>query len=237
MKLSVKTWFKISSVVILMGILLTLGFLVGKRSVKPVSGSTNYVTDTVYLDKPFPKPVNPKGFKYTVKPTIALYQKPFDNRLSELKRLNDSLQMVISNTSGHIDTVVVSDKFLTLFPTSPKLLSMSLRYDSLWLSVLNTQAKVVTLHYPLDLTHNTYWFGDYTLTSKPFNPPKTKVPLKPSLALYTGLQLPIDGTISPLLSAQYTQPIRPVQLQLEAQMTINNKPQYIIFAKAGFRIF
>lgn len=224
-------------VAILAGVLLTIGFRVGKKSVKPVNTSINYVTDTIYQDKPYIKPVTPKGFKYSVKPTIVMYQEPYDNRLSELKRLNDSLQLVISTVKGHVDTVMISDKFITLFPTSPKLLSMHLRYDSLWLSVLNTQAKVVTLHYPIDPSKNAYGFSDYNLTSKPFAPPKSKIPLKPSLAFYTGLQLPIDGTIKPLLSVQYTQPIRPVQLQLETQMTINNKPQYIIFAKIGFRIF
>jgi hypothetical protein len=237
MKIDLKFWFIALCVAILIGVLLTIGFRIGKGSVKPPKPITTYITDTVYIDKPYVMPIAPKGFKYIVKPTIVGYQHPDMAIVGVLSRKNDSLQQVITNIKGKVDTVIISDNFLTLFPKSPKLLSLYLKYDSLWITLLNTKADVVTLHYPLDFPANAYWFSDNTFTSKPFPVPKKKVPLKPSMSVYTGIGLPIDGTIYPLLSLQYTQPIRPVQLQLEAQMTINNKPQYIIFAKAGFRIF
>jgi len=236
-KQDVSFWSKVLGLVIAILVILFIGIRLGKSYYSSNITNTEYITDTVWSDKPYVLPIAPKGFKYTVKPAIVTYQKPDPALEGVLSRINDSLQQVITNYKGKVDTVYVSDKFLTFYPIAPKLLSFYLKYDSIWITLFNTKADVYTLHYPLAFPENAYFFSDNKLVSKPFDLPKKKVKLKPSMAVYTGLGLPINGTIYPLLSIQYIQPIRPAQLQLEGQMTISNKPQYLIIAKAGFRIF
>lgn len=237
MKNNIPFWAKVLGIVISVLFILIAGIKIGKEYYSDTSYAIGheYITDTVYLNTPY---IEPKGFKHIVRPTIVAFQNPPSGIEGILSRVNDSLQKVITTLNGKPgDTVYISDKFLTYYPTYPKLLSLSLRYDSLWLTLFNTDAKVYTLHFPLELPDKQYWFINNQFTSKDFPKPKIKAPQKLSMALYTGLSIPINEKVTPLLSAQLTKPLRPLQLQLDAQMTITDKPQYFIFLKAGFKIF
>lgn len=91
----------------------------------------------------------------TIKPAVIThYTSSPDFENNRLVCREDSLLQVINNLKR--DTVFISPQFLTQFPSSPKLVDLSLTYDSISLGLLNTDAELMRKTYPLDFTHYTY---------------------------------------------------------------------------------
>lgn len=188
----------------------------------------NYGTDTIYLQKPY---LVPSPYPIPVKPNIITYFKdnPTD---AKLKRINDSLQAVISKR----DTVYVKDKFLTLFPYNPKLLSLDLKKDSLHFTLLGIDALTTQYSYPVYLNDFTYrWDEKYKLTAKPIKHTEdyNRYRFNAQLNAFGGYEI-LQGI--PEIGIEARSNLSSFFIGAETSTTIQNKPELSIKGKVGFRL-
>jgi hypothetical protein len=214
-------------ILVIIGAFYTLGFVLGRGKIPdPV-----ILTDTVYRQKPFTMPR--KFPKFQLPGRVIIYPIPSLVELGKLLRINDSLQAVVKDK----DTVYVSDKFLLLYPNSPKLLSASFYRDSLSLNLLKPNSQIITQTYSLDYQNKAYQFQDYNLTSKNITLPKPKVEDRHILYLTSSYSYFPEFGHYPNLSLQYSYTRKPFVIQLEPHCTISNKLQFGITTRLGFKLF
>ena len=207
---------------------LAIGYWLTRNNVVPPEPLNNYQVDTIYLSYPgTPPPLNTN-----VKPkTLIIYSGLVDSL--KLIRINDSLQAVIDSLKG--DTVFIKDKFLTLFPQYPKLISMDLKLDSLSLTLLNTDATLKGYIFPLQLSYYQYRWGIEGLSAS-ITPPKVvsgRSRLSSELMGYAGYQF---FSHKPLVGFLQTFQVSRISLSGDISLTIENKPNLEFQIIGGYSI-
>jgi hypothetical protein len=210
---------KLTSILLCLGVLilgLAIGYWLTRNEVVPPEPLNDYKVDTIYLTYPgIPPPLNTN-----IKPkTLIIYSGLVDSL--KLIRVNDSLQAVIDSIKK--DTVFIKDKFLTLFPQYPKLISMDLKLDSLSLTLLGIDAKLKGYIFPLQLNHYQYRWGIEGLSASPI-PPKgipSKSRISSELMGYAGYQF---FSHDPIVGLIQTVEFSRISFSGDLSMTISNKP-------------
>lgn len=116
---------------------------------------TEYKTDTIFKSVPF-VPINYVHMD-SVKPhyVIRYAESPINGKLI---RQNDSLIIVIDSLSAeNLEDIYIPDNYLLQYPFNPKLIELALSRDSLQVTLLDIDATMASLKYPLYLTKYKYW--------------------------------------------------------------------------------
>lgn len=234
--MNTKNVFVGSTFLLVVGLLIGvfIGYMIWKPSQKKI-GLPKYLPIVVKVPKYITKPV---PYKIII-PHHIEYQYQSYNDSMRLVGTIDSLICLIS-LSKPSDTVWVSPKFLTSFPTSPKLVNMDLNMDSVSITTLSPQTLLTQKQYPLNLYEYKYRFDGYTMSV-------TKVPkigYKGNSMKWSGT---IMGTIGPTFSSKpefynsvgilgevsYSR----IRISIEPKVTINKNPVFYIDTKVGIKLW
>ena len=165
-----KTSFVISLIVVIL--FFVIGYLIGRYTIPTtVDIRYEYKTDTLRLPIHYP---GPTVYKDTAKPRIVI---EYLEDTTKYQVSCDSLIKVIDSL-GNIKSVV-SNSFVGLYPTSPKLISLGLAIDTLSLTLLDIEGHIKSYNYPLWLQTEKYIWANNVLTYKkvPLVEPRLKNPL------------------------------------------------------------
>ncbi len=151
----------------------------------------------------------------------------------------DSLICLV-NTKSTKDTVKVKSRFLTLFPSQPKLINLDLQMDTLDVTLLNIQAELYTLRYPLNLFNWKYRYDGFQMSTKQLPSPYGKPKYSKwgfEVSGYLGSNVISYPSLIPYLSAEGRVNYASVTLSVEPFVTINKAPELGINAKVGYKIW
>lgn len=116
--------------------------------------------DTVYVDKPY-KPE--KELPIKVNPgKVKVYNTPDTNSVTDIQILHDTVFVSLSDSS----TLRLSERFLTAYVHSSKLLDLSLSKRSLNLTLLNPNGLLLKKSFKIDTDRFKYTYINDNLTSK-----------------------------------------------------------------------
>ena len=184
-----------------------------------------------YIDKPVP-------YEIVIPPHITYKYMSYIDSM-KLVSVRDSLICLVSIGPTH-DTVKVKTKFLTAFPTQPKLINLDLKMDSLDITMLNIEAQLYTLRYPLNLFGWKYRYDGFSMSvaplKSPYGQPKVSRWLF-ELFGYLGSNVITYPTISPALYAEGRISYARITLSAEPFMTITKHPELGINVKIGYRFW
>ena len=184
-----------------------------------------------YITKPIP-------YEVLIPPHITYKYMSYKDSMA-LVYVRDSLICLVSTGIIH-DTIKVKTKFLTAFPTQPKLINLDLQMDSINVTLLNIQAELYTLRYPLNLFGFKYRYDGFNMSVKPLqNPYGRPTVSKWDMGLYGYLGTNIINypTINPILLAELRISYSRINLSVEPNMTINKHPELGINLKAGYKLW
>ena len=113
------------------------------------------VTDTLYMDKPYPVTQLKRD---TLKPDVVIFWEIDSTQLKEYEmRIHDDSIIIL----GLRDSIRISKAYLETFPKYPKLLGLDLFRDSLNLTTISINGLTKTEKYELQLQdYNYYWTID-----------------------------------------------------------------------------
>lgn len=120
--------------------------------------------DTVYRDKPY---VPTKSFKYTDKPKVVTIYKTLPSvNIDKVVYHTDTIKLYLKDST----TISYTDKFLSFYPESPKLLQLELNDKNLDIDLFSIQGEVTRLNYKINTNKYRYLFDGVKLTheKKPF---------------------------------------------------------------------
>jgi len=151
----------------LIGIIVYLLFF---RNPKPVLISdTHYITDTIWLDKPYPVP---EPYPVSVPPVILKYYQKDTIAIDSLKLILQEKDILIKGLNSQL---LISQDFLKQFPYNPKLLEINLFPDTLAISILNIDGIPSNSNFPIRLSDYRYkWTIEGLSRSKITPPPAIK---------------------------------------------------------------
>jgi hypothetical protein len=134
------------------------GFFIAKGIYKPKQAKVQLpvyfpvvVTVPKYIEKPVP-------YAQVIPAHVTTHYLAYADSM-RLVKANDSLICLVSREPQTVhDTIKIHTKFLTAFPTSPKLINIDLNMDSISVTTLNINAELNTFRYPLALMGWRYRF-------------------------------------------------------------------------------
>ena len=225
-----------SIILLVVGLLLGIftGYLIFKPK-KPTIGLPKYFPVVVTVPKYISKP-EPYGI---VIPSHIEYRYLSYEDSARLVGVIDSLIVLVGKDPKH-DTLKIKPKFLTTFPTAPKLIDLDLSMDSLSLTLLNTEASLFTKRYPLNLFEYRYRFNGYSMSVDPLTnkwgmPSVSKWRMSLSSSLGTDM---IDyPRLQPFISVEGELSYSRVRLLLEPKVTISKVPQLGMDVKLGVTLW
>jgi len=125
----------------------------------------HYITDTIWLDKPYPVP---EPYPVSVPPVTLTYHVIDSAAIDSLKLILQEKDILIQSLHFQVS---VSQNFLKQFPYNPKLLELNLNLDTLSISTLNIDGIPSKSNYPLFLSDFRYKWTIERLSKKKINPP------------------------------------------------------------------
>lgn len=187
----------------------------------------NYKTDTIYVDRPF---VPKEHIGEKTKPKTKTF---YENEKPRFKvSCKDSI-ITIRDTIDTSQVFYLSPDFLKLYPSSPKLLNLELKKDSLSLTLMDSMAKVFTDYYPIDLLYFNYRInetGEMKREDLNYKPKKYV-----SKGLFVGAEYRVNKNI-PLVFINYDYPIKSLESSIGLATFYENMPKMEIFIRLRKRI-
>lgn len=214
------------SVIIILGIILYFKGCGNKEPKKEIV-KYNYITDTVYQDRPYR--VNKLIIKET--PPITLTKWKTDTVKVEIEVIPNYLLVKLDSLK---DSLKISQQFLAKYPHNNKLIDFNLNKDSFDIALLDTGGNILSKKYPIDLNHYRYqWYNNDLHHKKiPYKDPRKKSDFK---ALY--LSMGYEPFLkAPSLDLSYNLNINRFKLGSSATMFFSNDPMMVLQAKIGFRL-
>lgn len=153
------------------GGLLTWYFFFRKDPVPEQVISYQYVTDTVYVDKPYEVPV---PYSVPTPPRTITVYKVDTAAVENLKLILHQRELRIA---GLLDTISLHQNYLKQYPSNPKLVGLSLSRDTLNLGLLQISGQIEERSWPIDLNAWAYnWNFNSDLSRHATQPPPIKKP-------------------------------------------------------------
>jgi len=223
-------------------VILILGFLGGIGSgyllwkpKKPVIGLPVYFPVVVKVPKYIEKPI---PYKIIIPPITEYRYISYDDSM-RLVSMVDSLITLVNKENGK-ETLYIKSKFLTSFPTAPKLVNLDLQMDSISLTLLNIQAQLYKKVFPLNQFEYKYRFDGTNMStvtlSQKWGVPKVSK-WKFSVFGYLGSDVIDYPTFYPFLSVEGGVSFSRIKLAVEPKLTISKYPTIGINAKIGVRLW
>jgi hypothetical protein len=223
-------------------IILLLGLFVFNKCKKPKEPGAilpKYFPVVIKVPKYIEKPV---PYKIVIPPHIEYQYMSYEDSMYLINRI-DSLKgiiTIVSKDPKHPDTVRITTKFLTSYPTQPKLINFDLQMDSLWITTLDIGANLITRQYPLALLGYEYRYDGHDMSVKELKTPYG-MPKKSKWHFETFLSLGSDfisyPAIIPYITLGGEMSYSRIKFVLEPKVTINKSPELGIDVKLGYKLW
>lgn len=171
----------------------------------------------------------------TIPPYTIIKYKDYPNQ-NQIKCEKDSLIRVIDSLGKLLATI--NPKYLTQFPTSPKLVGGLFKLDTLKLDLLKIDGKIESYIYQTSYQNYNYLWKDGQIHANPIEsittvPQKTKEKLNQALYINGGYNFLNQ---KPLISADYYIRYRKFQINVEPKITLEKNPTLELNGKIGYRL-
>ena len=141
---------------------LCIYFLTDVRNVHDPNGHEQEKRDTVYLTKYVPI----ESYKYHYQPSKFYFFTEIDTiRIDSIKVINDTVCI----STNDLSNLKYSTQFFTQYPSASKLVQLLLDDENLSLSLLNTQGRLSTQKFKLDLDTFKYNYQSEGMTYEKIN--------------------------------------------------------------------
>ena len=189
----------------------------------------------VYKEKPVP-------YQVVIPPHIEYQYMAYEDSMRLVNTI-DSLHCTLSlvtNKEGKKDTLKINTKFLTAFPTQPKLINFDLQMDSLWITTLDIGANLTTKQYPLALAGYKYRFDGHNMSVEQLKTPYG-IPKPSKWHFETFLSIGSDfityPAIIPYITLGGEMSYSRIKFVLEPKVTITKSPELGVDAKLGYKLW
>ena len=193
----------------------------------------DYKYKTKFVDVPVPYEVI-KMIEDTTPPSLVIRYKDVPVPY-EVQVVPDSMKLLIRNLEDSLKSVLIDKRFLTKFPSAAKLINFDLKYDSLNITILNTQGETNSKLYPMDFDNYKYQWYDNQLHHEDFKRKKPKDNTKWK-QLYGGAGYDFIQQ-APVLGFDYNVKFKRVKVTAGTTMHLQANPFITGTAKIGFRLF
>jgi hypothetical protein len=188
-----------------------------------------YKTDTLAIYKPF-----------MVHDTLRLIAPPRFVRIyidttpsNSVVECDKEIITLHDTISGYKDTL--AHDFLTKFTRSQKLIELKLSRDSMDITLMDMQARVKTLTYPMDFNHYKYQFLSDSLRYEELPKPKLSKTLLSNSGIYAGVGYEFLSK-TPLVNLDYQIQMNRLQGMIQIASTLQTTPNLTLTAGVNYKI-
>lgn len=189
----------------------------------------DYKTDTVLIPIP-----------YEVHDTLELTAPPKLIRIyidttpsHSVVDCNNEVITIHDTISGYRDTL--AHDFLTKFPRSQKLIELKLTKDSMDITLMDIQARVKTLTYPMDFDNYKYQFLSDSLNYEKIKKPKITKSMFDNRGLYAGVKYNLLEK-TPLVNLEYMIQMNRLMGSIQTTSTLETSPKLSLNIGVNYRI-